>query len=211
MFKNSKAARLGASGAQAHSPAPLCQCASACPQSAGFARVPRVARSAPRQQPTPVGAGTLRLLPAAVAGPSLAPPQGIRRAPGHQQRARVIWAVAPPAGALSARLPLASLVRALRACVGRRCGFAAIGARAARALCPRCARAVPALRARTPPAHAAPRPAPPPLRTLRHRCAPPLRAAGYGPPRAGQRARSAPPLAARLWRAALARCARIAT
>ena len=114
-FKSSATVRPGAFRCARALSGTQLQCASACPQSAGFARVPRVARSAPRQQPAPVGAGTLRPLPAAGAGPSLAPPPEIRRAPGRQQRARLVLAVAPPAGALSARLPLASLFRALRA------------------------------------------------------------------------------------------------
>ena len=184
-------------------------------QSAAFGRVPRVARSAPRQQPAPVGAGTLRPLPAAGAGPSLAPPREIRRAPGRQQRARLVLAVAPPAGALSARLPLASLVRALRAHKGAalrlrrnwRARFA--HARPLRPLRPlELARA---LRARASPAAAAPTrtPAPPP--PLNHRCAPPLRAAGYGPPMASRCSHLAPSLAARLWRAALPRCLSLAT
>ena len=166
-------------------------------QSAAFGRVPRVARSAPRQQPAPVGAGTLRPLPAAGAGPSLAPPPEIRRAQVRQQRARVVLALAPPAGALSARLPLASLDRALRA---RKGGGVAASPQLARAL-----------RARAFPASAAHSrtPAPPP--PLHHRCAPPLRAAGYGPPMASLCSRLAPSLAARLWRAALPRCLSLAT
>ena len=64
-------------------------------------------------------------------GPIARAAPGIRRAPGRQQRARLVLALAPPAGALSARLPLASLDRALRAHKG---GGVAASPQLARAL-----------------------------------------------------------------------------
>ena len=75
VFHNSTPARQGAYGAQAHSSAPQVQCASACTSQRPSAVSLVVARSAPRQQPASVCARPLRLLPATVAGPSLAPPR----------------------------------------------------------------------------------------------------------------------------------------
>ena len=141
LFKNSTSARLGAYGAQAHSPAPFSKCASACTS----------------QRPSAVSHG-LPVRPRASSLPRWARARcALCRllARGHHSRrpgksaalrgassGRVwFWRWRPlPAPSPRGSLSLRSLGRFAHT-RGRRCGFAAIGARASRTRvpCGRCA------------------------------------------------------------------------
>ena len=142
LLKNSTSARQGASGAQAHSPAPFSKCASACTSqrpsavSHGLPVRPR-ASSLPRW--ARARCALCRLL---ARGHHSRRPRKSAALRGASSGRVWFWRWRPlPAPSPRGSLSLRSLGRFAHA-RGRRCGFAAIGARAARTRipCVRCAR-----------------------------------------------------------------------